>query len=168
MKNIYLVGFMGVGKTVTGRALAQRLKRDFVEMDEVIVARAGIQINDIFSKHGENYFRKLETDLLTELAAKDNLVVGCGGGLICNEQNLQLLKESGLVILLKAKALAIYERIKEHSHRPILNVKDPLAKIKTLLVERNSYYSQVDYSVDTDNSSVDDVVDKIIAIVNNG
>lgn len=168
MKNIYLVGFMGVGKTVVGRILAQRLVRDFVEMDEIIVVRTGMQINDIFSQHGESYFRKLETDLLFELAAKDNLVVSCGGGLICNEQNLQLLKESGSVILLKAEASIIYERIKEHVHRPILKVKDPLAKIKALLAKRSPYYNQADYLVDTDNDSVDDVAGKIITILKNG
>jgi len=168
MKNIYLVGFMGTGKTVTGKVLADKLKREFVEVDELIEQAQGKPITDIFAQEGEAHFRALEKKALKELSLKQGLVVSCGGGLICNEDNLKLLKETGWVFCLKASPGTIYERTKKYAHRPLLNVKDPLKKIEELLKQRASYYSRAHYSIDTEKVKPSVVADKIIAIINNG
>jgi len=168
MRNIYLVGFMGTGKTSCGKIIARSLQREFVEMDEVIEAREGMSIVDIFAAKGEPYFRRKEEALLKELAAKTNLVVSCGGGLVCNPDNLALLKDTGLVFGLTAAASTIYERIKSQKHRPLLNVENPLERIRQLLQKRNPCYQQAHYIIETDQISAEQVAQKIIAIINHG
>ena len=168
MKNIYLVGFMGTGKTVVGENLAKRLAKEFVEMDAVIAEREGKKIVDIFDKKGETYFRKLEKKLLKELCLKDNLVISCGGGLICDEENLKRLKETGIVFALTASPSVIYERTKKHHYRPILNVDNPQAKIRELLNKRTPYYKQAHYLIDTEGILPEKIAVKIITILNNG
>lgn len=166
MKNIYLVGFMGVGKTAVGKILAKRLKLQFIEMDEVIEKEENKPITEIFATKGEPYFRKLESNLLKKISEESNNVVSCGGGLICNEENLKLLKKSGMVFNLAASAEAIYERTKKYSHRPLLNVDNPLAKIDELIRKRNEYYKKAHHTIDTTKISPDEVADKIIDLLN--
>jgi len=168
MQNIYLVGFMGTGKTAVGKILAKKLSKEFVEMDAVIEAREGSEVVDIFAKKGEAYFRKLEKELLKELFVKKDLVISCGGGLICDQENLKRLKETGVVFALTASVSTIYQRTKEHIHRPILNVDNPQEKIKQLLEKRAPYYAQAQHSIDTDNLSSEEIADKIIVILNHG
>ena len=159
---------MGTGKTVVGENLAKKMGKEFIEMDAVIAEREGEEIVDIFNKKGEAYFRELEKKLLKELCIKDNLVVSCGGGLICDEENLKRLKETGMVFALTASPSVIYERTKKHLHRPILNVDDPQAKIKELLDKRAPYYKQAHYLVDTEGILPEKIAAKIITILNNG
>ena len=168
MRNIYLVGFMGTGKTVVGKDLAKRLNKEFVEMDTVIAETEGREIVDIFDRKGEAYFRKLEKELLKELCLKTDLVISCGGGLICDEENLKQLKKTGIVFALTASPLTIYQRTKEQAHRPILNVDDPQAKIRELLDERDPYYKQAHHLIDTENILPGEITGKIITILNNG
>lgn len=168
MKNIYLVGFMGTGKTVVGEILAKKLAKDFVEMDAFIEAKEGSEVVDIFAKKGEAYFRELEKELLKELSVKKDLVISCGGGLICDSENLNQLKETGVVFALQASVSTIYRRTKEHTNRPILNVNDPQEKIKQLLAKRAPYYAQAQHLIDTDNLSPEEIANKIIAILNHG
>jgi len=165
MKNIYLVGFMGTGKTYVGRILASRLKRTFIEMDETIEARQVKKIADIFAEFGEKHFRDLEHELLIELAEKQDLVVSCGGGLICHENNLKLLKSSGVMINLESSPEKIYERIKGNTQRPLLNVPNPLEKIRELFAERKVYYDQADLSVRSENETPEQVADNILEII---
>ncbi|UCC95237.1 MAG: shikimate kinase [Candidatus Omnitrophota bacterium] len=165
MRNIYIVGFMGTGKTAVGKVLSQRLKRQFIEMDDVIEQRQAKKIVDIFAQDGELYFRKLEKELLRELSAQTDLIVSCGGGLICNDENLELLKKTGVVINLKANPSTIYERTKKHASRPLLNVEDPLKSIEALLAKRQHYYHQAHYSIETDDLLPDQIADKIIGIL---
>jgi len=168
MQNIYLVGFMGTGKTAVGEILAKKLGRKFIEMDAAIEKKQGSEIVDIFANKGEAYFRGLEKALLGELSEREDLVVSCGGGLICDQENLKLLKETGAVFALTASVSTIYQRTKKHTHRPILNVENPQEKIKQLLGKRASCYAQAQYSIDTDSFSPEEVADKIIAILNHG
>ena len=168
MRNIYLVGFMGTGKTVVGEDLAKRLNREFVEMDTVIAETEGREIVDIFDKRGEAYFRELEKKLLKGLCLKTDLVVSCGGGLICDEENLKQLKETGIVFALRASPSTIYQRTKKQAHRPILNIDDPQAKIRELLDKRDPYYKQAHHLIDTENILPGEVAVKIITILNNG
>jgi len=168
MKNIYLVGFMGTGKTAVGKILAKKLSKEFVEMDAVIEEKQGSEIVDIFAKKGEAYFRSLEKALLGELSKRRDLVISCGGGIICDQENLKLLKETGVVFALRASPATIYQRTKEYSHRPILNVDDPQEKIKQLLEKRASCYAQAQHSLDTDELLPEEIADKIITILNHG
>ena len=168
MKNVYLVGFMGTGKTAVGEVLAKRLAKEFIEMDALIEEKEGSEIVDIFIKQGETYFRSLEKVLLGKLSKREDLVISCGGGLICDPENLKQLKETGVVFALWASVSTIYQRIKGHGHRPILNVDDPQAKIEQLLAKRAPYYAQAQHSIDTDNLSPEEIADKIIAILNHG
>ena len=168
MENIYLVGFMGTGKTAVGKILAKKLGKEFVEMDALIEEKQGSKIVDIFTKQGEAYFRSLEKTLLGSLSEREDLVISCGGGLICDQENLKLLKETGVVFALTASVSTIYQRTKEHSHRPILNVADPQEKIKQLLKERAPCYAQAQHSIDTDGLCPEEIADKIIAILNHG
>ena len=166
-KNIYLVGFMGTGKTTVGKILAKKLNREFVEMDEEIEKREGKKIVDIFRLFGEPYFRKVEKEILKEIASCSNLVVSCGGGVIVDEENLKILKETGIVICLKAKPSIIYERTKKTKERPLLNVPDPLKKIKELLARRAPFYAKADYFVNTSTLTPEEVSEEIIKILKN-
>ncbi|MFH1505309.1 MAG: shikimate kinase [Candidatus Omnitrophota bacterium] len=168
MKNVYIVGFMGTGKTVVGKLLAQRFSKEFVEMDQMIEAKEGMSIVDIFAEKGESYFRRLETEVLKEISLKQGSIVSCGGGLVCNEENLTLLKKAGVVFCLKASSATIYQRIKKHGHRPLLNVEDPLKKIEELLAKRACYYNKADYSIDTEGIEPPEVVSRIATILSNG
>ncbi|MBP7088711.1 MAG: shikimate kinase [Candidatus Omnitrophica bacterium] len=168
MKNIYLVGFMGVGKSLVGKALANYLKQEFLDMDEIIEKREGLKIVDIFSQKGESYFRKAEKELLKEISLKQNLVVSCGGGLICSVENLKILKNTGLVFNLKASAKVIYQRIKNERHRPLLKVEDPLKQIESLLKKREPFYLQAHYAINTEKLTVKEIVDMIVNKLKNG
>lgn len=168
MKNVYLVGFMGTGKTAVGKALAKREGLTFLDLDDLIVEKEGTQIVEIFEKMGEPYFRDLESEVLTETTDKEGLVVACGGGIVLNGRNISLMEAAGLVVCLDATAEVIYERTKEFAHRPLLNVKDPQAKIKELLDKRAPFYAKVKTHVATSDLSIEDVVNRIVAMVENG
>jgi shikimate kinase len=153
---------MATGKSTVGKLLAEKLQRQFIEMDELIEQKENRKITDIFAAKGEAYFRKLETTLLAEIALKQNFVVSCGGGLICNEANLKTLKKSGTIVNLNASSRTIYERAKQCANRPLLNVADPQKKIIDLLKIREYYYNQADFKINTENKSPSSIVDEII------
>lgn len=165
MKNIYLVGFMGTGKTTVGKLLSQSLNKRFVETDELIEKREGKKIVDIFAHYGEPYFRKVEKEVLKEVANQSDLVVSCGGGIVIDEENVRLLKTTGVMICLTADVECIYERTKKYTHRPLLNVDDPIKRIKELLLKREPFYKKADYFVDTSPLSCEEVVKKIVEIL---
>jgi len=165
MKNIYIVGFMGTGKTSTAKELAKRLGREFIDMDDSIQGKEGLAINGIFKEKGEPYFRKLEKDLVRELSCRENLVVSCGGGVIVDEENLSNLKKSGTVICFKSDVDVILRRTKDNSERPLLNVDNPRKQISELLKKREPFYSQSDHTIDTTHLSIAETVDKIIKII---
>ncbi|MEW5758601.1 MAG: shikimate kinase [Candidatus Omnitrophota bacterium] len=164
MKNIYLVGFMGTGKTAVAKMLSHKLSRPYLDLDEEIVKKEGCSINEIFEKGGETFFRKIEKQLVLEISEKNNLVVSCGGGVLLDKENVQTLKKSGIVICLNAPAEEIYERIKDDKSRPLLKVPNPLEKIKELLHIRKPYYELADHAVDTTGLSVEDITGKILQL----
>ncbi len=164
-RNIYLVGFMGTGKTTVGKLLAVSLKKKFLEMDEAIEQRDGRSIADIFSGKGEAYFRKIEKDILKEISQNKNLVVSCGGGVVMDKENLDILNRTGVTICLQAGAEIIYGRVRNEKMRPLLNVSDPQAKIEELLTLREPFYRQVRLRLDTGRSSPSQVVEEITRIL---
>jgi len=161
MQNIYLVGFMATGKTSAGKSLARRLGRQFIDLDDLIEQKAGKRIVDIFKDDGEPAFRKLEKETVGEASKKSDLVIGCGGGLVVDPDNLSLLKESGSVVCLSASVDVILSRSKGIDQRPLLNVSDPKARALELLSKREPFYSKAHFTIDTSDLTIDQVVDKI-------
>ncbi len=164
MKNIYLVGFMGTGKTAVGRELAKKKKWQFLDLDELIELREKKTIPDIFAKYGEPYFRRLEKKVLKEVAAQKNFVVACGGGIVMDEKNIRIMKDSGVMICLTATPEEILKRTSGLRHRPLLNVENPKERIAFLLKLRAPFYAQADKTIDTSKSCVKDAVAKILKI----
>ena len=165
MNNIYLVGFMGTGKSAVGKELAFRLKRRFVDLDELIELKAKMLVSEIFAKNGEPYFRKLEKQVLKETAKEKNFIVSCGGGVVIDYDNIKIMKKTGLIACLSAKPEVILKRVSNTSRRPLLNVSNPKARIELLLKLRSPYYARADKIIDTSKLSIKEVVTKIIKMV---
>lgn len=149
--NLVLIGFMGTGKTSLGKILADRLGRTFIDIDQKIEQDAGLSIPKIFELHGENYFRELEKKAVAEIVKRKNLVIATGGGTVKDEENLRLLKESGVIVCLTTAPEEILIRTQRRGERPLLDKPDDerLAEIKKLLAQREKFYSQADYTIDT-------------------
>lgn len=165
MKNIVVVGFMGTGKTVVAKLLAEKLGREFLELDAIIEKREGSSIKEIFEKKGETYFRELERYAVKEAIKKDGQIISAGGGAIIDEENFKALKKNGVIICLEASPDVILKRTKGNTCRPLLNVPDPKKKIEGLLERRAVYYKKADHRVNTDDLNVEEVVQKIQGII---
>lgn len=161
MSNIVLVGFMGTGKSAVGRLLAKKLNREFLELDGLIEKKEGVSIREIFEKKGEPYFRKLEKDAVKAVMRKKDIVISAGGGAIIDRENLVRLKENGVIVCLEASPDVILKRTEGSLVRPLLNVPDPKQKIKSLLEKRKDAYKKSDFCIDTDNMTIEEVVEKI-------
>ena len=164
MNNIYLVGFMGTGKTEVGKELAKEKKLQFVDLDELIELREKRAISDIFAKDGEPYFRKVEKRLLREVSREKKFVVACGGGIVLDKDNIKIMKEAGIIVCLTASPVVILERTSAYRHRPLLNVSNPRKQIELLLKLRAPYYAQADKTIDTSKISIREVVGKIVKV----
>ena len=166
MKNIFLIGFMGSGKSTIARALSEKLDVEQVEMDELIVQEQGMPITEIFEKYGEAHFRDIETDLVRRLQAKDGVVVSCGGGAVLREENRKMMKASGAIVWLTAKPETILERVKNSTNRPILNGNMNVEYITELMEKRRVCYEEsADYAVATDGKSRDEICEMFLKLV---
>lgn len=165
MKNIYLIGFMATGKTAVGRALASRLSREFIDLDDIIEEKEKMKIVDIFAQRGEPYFRTVEKTVVREIAVQDDRVVACGGGVVIDPENVATLKKSGVIICLGADLDTIVARSAGTVGRPLLNVENPRERVMELLKKREPFYKQADHAINTTKLSVNAVVDRIIAII---
>ena len=165
-KNIVLVGFMGTGKTSIAKKIAEKLDREFIEMDSLIEEREQMSINEIFKIKGESYFRSIENAIVKELTKKNNLVISTGGGIVLNPDNIDSLEQNGLLICLDADPEEIYRRVSREQHRPLLEVSDPLKKIRELLDFRKPYYDKVFVHINTNGKSIDAIVKDIEKLVN--
>lgn len=152
---------MGTGKSSVGRALAYHFRFDFVDTDELIVKLAGKSISEIFEQDGEPTFRKLESEIVSELYQLSGAVISTGGGLGADGDHLANLKAHALTVCLWASPDTIYERVRQSSHRPLLNLEDPLARIKELLGERQSVYKKADLLISTELRNVKEVAHQI-------
>lgn len=162
MNNIYLIGFMGAGKSTVARRLAELTGAQRIEMDQWIEEQQKEKITDIFSKYGEEYFRDLETELLKSLVKQQNLIVSCGGGSVLRDENARLMKEAGRIILLSATAETVYERVKHSTNRPILNGNMSVEYIRELLEKRRARYESVaDEMIVTDQKTVEQICEEI-------
>ncbi len=163
-QNIILIGFMGSGKTSVGERLAETLGYHFRDTDRMIEQKAGDTINRIFANYGEDYFRKLEMNLLMELITSlKNTVLSTGGGLPLREENSKLLKEIGFVVYLKASKQTTLQRLANDTTRPLLQGEDREQKVEKLLMERIPIYEKVAHKIiETDGRSVNDIVNLIM------
>lgn len=165
MNNIYLVGFMGTGKSSVGRELAGFKGLRFVDLDETIEIKEKRRISEIFAKEGEPFFRKLEKEALLNVSREDRVVVACGGGIVIDPDNIRIMKETGKVICLSATPEVILKRTSGCVDRPLLNVADPKKQITLLLEKRAAFYARADQTIDTSNFTVKEIVNKISALV---
>ncbi|HOU15899.1 MAG TPA: 3-dehydroquinate synthase [Anaerolineae bacterium] len=162
--NLVLTGFMGTGKTTVGREVARRLGRAFVDMDDIIAARAGKPIPRIFAENGEAAFRALEAAVCAELSAQDGLVIATGGGALVDAENRRVMQRGGVVICLDATPDEILRRVGDNHERPLLNVADPRAEVARLLAARREAYAAIPWHVQTDGRAVEDVATQVLAL----
>ncbi|WP_353095896.1 shikimate kinase [Tissierella praeacuta] len=165
MKNIVLIGMSGVGKTTIGKALSIVLDKKFVDTDSIIEDKLGISINDIFAMYGEDYFRKLESEIISELHEEENLIISTGGGIVLNNNNIVMLREKGILILLESSVESIVNNIKDDiTVRPLLNNgEDIYKKVEVMYNNRRKLYiSSADFVVFVDGKSIDEIIYEIL------
>lgn len=160
--NIVLVGLPGAGKTTIGRAAAKLLQWPFIDFDTEIEHREHASIPSIFEEKGENYFRGLEQSLSRELSACKGTVMSAGGGWITNRESVALLRGTGRIIYLRVGTEAAMSRLKSaRVRRPLLEVADPLSKLKVLLEARRSMYEVADLTIDTEVVDRKEVIEQV-------
>lgn len=160
---VYLIGFMGAGKSTVARLLTQKLDMPLVEMDERIVQEQGMSINEIFDTYGEEHFRDIESRLVSTLGEEAASIVSCGGGVVIREDNVRNMKKNGVIIFLSATPQTIYERVKNSKERPILNGNMNVEFIAGLMEKRRSLYEQAaDIVIATDGKTKDEIAEEIV------
>lgn len=162
--NLILVGFMGTGKSATGRRLAARLHREFVDMDAAIEAREGRAISDIFTQDGEPAFRRLERALVRELSAREDLVIAAGGGVVLDPENIRDFERTGVVVCLTAQPEELLRRLSGARHRPLLEQGDKEQRLRLLLEQRRPLYDAIAHQVDTTRLAPDEVARRVLEI----
>jgi shikimate kinase len=149
-ENIVLVGFMGSGKSSIGRLLARRLGFQFLDTDQLVVDRAGMEISEIFATVGEPAFRELETSVLISVSHLRRCVIATGGGAVLREQNRAIMRQIGFVVGLSASEDVIFDRVSRNSKRPLLQTTNPRETMCQLLHSREEAYSQAaQFTLDT-------------------
>jgi shikimate kinase/3-dehydroquinate synthase len=164
-RSIVLVGFMGSGKTSTGRRLAQRLGLPFVDADAEIEAAAGMTIAEIFAKHGEPSFRDGERRVMARLLDEGPRVIATGGGAFLNDETRARIAARGLSVWLKADPEVLWRRVRKRSHRPLLQSADPETTLRTLLEQRYPYYARADVTVASRDGPHELAVEEIISAI---
>ena len=162
--SIAMTGFMGTGKTAVGRVLAEKLGRDFIELDALIEKKAGKSIPEIFQQDGETGFRELEIEAAREVADKKNTVVACGGGIVLNKINIDRLRKEYVIVYLTASPGVILKRTSDDKDgRPLLAVDDRAAQIRELMRYRRPFYERAaDIRINTSKLNIDSVAEMII------
>lgn len=162
--NVVLVGFMGTGKSAVGRALARRLRRPFVDTDVWVTGEASMPIPSLFAEFGEQAFRDLETQAARRVSEPAGLVVSTGGGILGRDENAALLRSGGILICLSAKPEVILRRTAPWENRPMLKTAaNPAEAVRSLLAERAPRYALADWTLDSSDLTIPQVVDQICA-----
>ena len=163
MKNLFLIGFMGAGKSSVSAGLGRMLGREVVEMDQRIAAQEGMSIPELFAQKGEPYFRACETALLKSFAQGAPRIVSCGGGVPLREENVVAMRESGTVVLLTASPEVILERVKDSDERPLLQGHKDVSYIAVLMEQRRPRYeAAADITVDTSQLTIEEVCRQVL------
>ncbi|MCR4619739.1 MAG: shikimate kinase [Paludibacteraceae bacterium] len=167
---IYIVGYMGCGKSTVARIVARRLGWEMIDMDKRIEGRFRQTINEIFATRGESGFRKMERNMLEEVCGMENVVISTGGGTPCQSDNMEVMLETGKVVYLRMSAESLAKRlIVTHGtrNRPILKGKSEEelhAFIEEQLAKRKAYYERATHVMDTDGNSAEETATAVINI----
>jgi shikimate kinase len=161
-RSIVLVGLMGAGKSTVGRRLAQALKLPFRDADHEIEAAAGMTIPDIFSVHGESYFRDGERRVIARLLQEGPMVLATGGGAFMNEETRQAIAEQGISVWLKADLDILMRRVRKRATRPLLQNPDPEGTMRRLMELRHPVYATAALTIDSHEAPHDRVVAEIV------
>lgn len=162
-RRLYLIGFMGTGKTTIGQALAEQLGADLYDTDFEIAQAQGRPIAELFAEHGEAWFRRLEHEMLADLSTRGHAVITTGGGAVLSEANRNLMKQSGDVVALTASADEIVRRVGQDENRPLLQSDTGLrARVEELLAARKGLYDFANLTVDTTGRSIQSITAEII------
>jgi shikimate kinase len=164
--NIVLIGYRGTGKSVVGELLAKKLSLETISMDAEIVKKAGMAIPEFVAQNGWPKFRDLETEVALELAARDNIIVDCGGGVIERPENILALRANGIIFWLQASVDVIVSRIADSTERPALvEGKTFTQEVAEVLARRTSMYSEAaQHIINTDEMTPEQVADSILVI----
>ena len=150
-RNIVLFGFMGCGKSTVGAELAANTGREMVDTDKLIEQSEGMCISEIFSKHGEQYFRDREHEICCQLAERERLIISAGCGALTFRRNIEALRRGCELVLIDVPPEVIYERLKYDTTRPLLQCEDKMAAIRDLYARRDSIYREAaDHTVNGD------------------
>jgi shikimate kinase len=165
---LWLVGMMGSGKSTVGSRVAARLDLDFVDTDQLVAAVTESTITDLWTSRGEESFRRLESQMIASAAAGEPVVVATGGGVVLDEANIVAMRDSGLVVWLKASPEALARRIGRDSKRPLLAASDePVEALRSLLADREARYVEAAHAVvDTDDQPVSAIVERVLELWN--
>ncbi len=164
---IFLIGFMGSGKTTVGKHLAKLIGYEFIDMDTVVETDEGMAIRDIFIKRGEHHFRNQESRLLDQLSTREHIVISCGGGIIHDTLNIERLKEFGPAIFLDGNAKLLFERVKGDDNRPFafLDLEDEqerFLKFADLYEKRRSHYQEASlWTIDVNDKTPAEIAEEI-------
>lgn len=162
MKNIVLTGFMGTGKTEVGRELSKILGWKIIDVDDEIVKSRNMSINEIFAKLGERAFREIESKMIRKIARNRNTIISTGGGVVLRRENMDALRDSGVIVCLTARPETVLKRTSSSKDRPLLQVENPLRKIEKLLESRKPFYDDADIILDTDEKTPLHIAEEIL------
>lgn len=162
MKNIVLTGFMGTGKTEVGRELSNILGWKIIDIDDEIVKAHKMSINEIFNKLGEPVFRDIETEMIRKISQNKSLIISTGGGAVLRQENMEALRNNGVVVCLTATPETIFKRTSSNNERPLIQVKNPRQKIEELLACRRPFYENADVIIDTEEKTPLHIAEEIL------
>jgi shikimate kinase len=161
--NIYLIGFMGCGKSTTGKKLASKLGYTFIDLDDFVEEQAGTSVSELFQQSGEDVFRKFERNCLRVISQKSRQVISTGGGTPCFFDNMNVINSTGLSVYLKMSADTLYSRLREaKKSRPLIDDMADLELkefISRKLAEREPFYLKAQYKVKAKDLKVDELAD---------
>jgi len=160
--NVYIIGFMGSGKSTVGRLLAERMGMEFIDTDELIEKKTEISIEELFKRFGEDFFREIEARILFEVSKTLGVVVACGGGVVLGDENMRLLRSTGIIVYLHVSIEELVKRLANDDKRPLLQVDNKVQVIRSLYSTRLPLYMKyADIIVDNTRKRPKDVVREI-------
>jgi shikimate kinase len=162
--HLILVGLPGVGKTTIGKAVARRLGRQFLDFDQEIERRSGMEVREIFRVKGEEHFREMEFALTEELSATSGMVLSPGGGWIAQQRSVELLRSNGRIIYLRASPEAVARRLRRVETRPLLAGRDPVVALRELYQKRRALYEAADAVLDTERLARQQLIAKAVEL----
>ena len=154
-----------MGKSAVGRTLARKLKRRFVDLDNVIEKAEGMKIRDIFEQKGEAYFRQREKEALAQVLKRDGQIIATGGGVVLDRENIKLLRDRALLICLAASTDVLLKRAGHGGRRPLLKGSNRKERIEEISKQRVARYAEAHACIETSDLTVNEVAEQIISLL---